>query len=149
MLEIIKAIVKVVRSDAAPEESGVIGKCLKHCSGETIKATHEVIKARWNDEEENPQWRVASLAVRHKGKGVHKDLNNQQDLNNHQGVALQDLMSQFLSSILSNGCLTAQSRCMAPKHNSGCRQKTHHLHSQIQAFGITAHPRPETQGRQR
>jgi hypothetical protein len=105
MLEIIKAIVKVVRSDGAPGESGMIRKCLKHCSGETIKATQEVIKACWNDEQENPQWRVASLAVTHKGKGVHKDLNNQQDLNNHQGVALQDLMLQLLSSILSKRLL--------------------------------------------
>jgi hypothetical protein len=64
-----------------------------------IKAVHEVIKAGWNDEQENPQWRVASLTVTHKGKGDHKDLNN------HQGVALQDLMSRLLSSILSEWLL--------------------------------------------
>jgi hypothetical protein len=98
MLGIIKAI-KVMRSDAAPGESKVIGKCLKHCSKETIEATHEVIEACWNDEQEILQWRVASLTVACKEKGDHKDLNN------HQGVTLQDLMLQPLSSILSKRLL--------------------------------------------
>jgi hypothetical protein len=71
MLEIVKAI-KVMRSDVAPGESGVIGKCLKHCSGETIEAIHEVIKAYWNYEQENPQWKVASLSIIYKGREDHK-----------------------------------------------------------------------------
>jgi hypothetical protein len=37
MLEIIKAI-KVMRSNAAPGESGVIGKCLKDCSSQRKKS---------------------------------------------------------------------------------------------------------------
>jgi hypothetical protein len=98
VLEIVQAI-KVMRSDAAPGESGVIGKCLKHCSGDAIEAVHKVIVAYWNDETENPQWKTASLSIIYKGKGDHKDLNN------HRGVALQDLMSRLLSSILSRRLL--------------------------------------------
>jgi hypothetical protein len=69
VLEIIKAI-KVMRSDAAPRELGVIGKCLKHCSRETVEAAHEVIRARWNDEQENLQRRMASLTVACKGRAT-------------------------------------------------------------------------------
>jgi exonuclease III len=98
VLEIVQAI-KVMRSDAAPGKSGVIGKCLKHCSGEAITAIHEVITAYWRDEQVNPQWQIASLSIIYKGKG------DQKNLNNHRGVALQDLMSRLLSSILSRRLL--------------------------------------------
>jgi exonuclease III len=98
MAELIRAV-KVMRSDAAPGESGVVGKCLKHCSAETLESVLEILTNFWRAEQDNPQWHIASLSIIYKGKG------KQSDLNNFRGVALQDMMARIMSAIISKRLL--------------------------------------------
>jgi hypothetical protein len=86
MDELIRAV-KVMRGEAAPGESGVVGRCLKHCLADALESTLEVLAKFWNGEQDNVQWHTASLTIIYKGKG------KQGDLNSFRGVALQDMMA--------------------------------------------------------
>jgi exonuclease III len=98
MDELIRAV-KAMRGEAAPGESGVVGRCLKHCSAEALESILEVLTKFWNAEQDNVQWHTASLTIIYKGKG------KQGDLNNFRGVALQDMMARIMSAIISKRLL--------------------------------------------
>jgi hypothetical protein len=88
-----------MRGEAAPGELGVVGRCLKHCSAETLESMLETLTKFWNGEQDNAQWHTASLTIICKGKG------KQEDLNNFRGVALQDMMARIMSATISKRLL--------------------------------------------
>ena len=98
MTELIRAV-RVMRGEAAPGESGEVGRCVKHCSAEALESILEVLHKFWGAEQDNPQWHIASLSIIYKGKG------KQGDLNNFRGVALQDMMARIMSAIISKRLL--------------------------------------------
>ena len=58
MAELIIAV-KVTRGEAAPDESGVVGRCLKHCSAEKLESILGVFTTFWEAEQDKPQWHTA------------------------------------------------------------------------------------------
>jgi hypothetical protein len=98
MDELIRAV-KAMRGEAAPGESGGAGRCLKHCLADALESTLEALTKFWNGEQDNVQWHAASPTIIHKGKG------KQGDLNSFRGVALQDMMAQIMSAMISRRLL--------------------------------------------
>ena len=131
MNELIRAV-KVMRGEAAPGESGVVGRCLKHCSAETLEAILEVLTKFWKGEQDNDQWHTASLTIIYKGKG------KQGDLNNFRGVALQDMMARIMSAIISKRLLDGPIAKYGIQAQFGsqplleCRDAIYTFHSMLQ-----------------
>jgi exonuclease III len=131
MEELIRAV-KVMRGEAAPGESGVVGRCLKHCSAEGLESILEVLTKFWNAEQDNAQWHIASLTIIYKGKG------KQNDLNNFRGVALQDMMARLMSAIISKRLLDGPiakygiQAQFGSQPSVGCRDAIYTLRSMLQ-----------------